>query len=104
MRDVKTKSPFLTIWEEAANHLFNSIKNDKMLNEYELSGLAEGRKRGKTPDVPLTILNDSLHKQYLDFLKAYGDDNQEEMKKCLADLRNVAGICFLQLSKRETTK
>lgn len=94
---MKQESQFLTIWEEVAIGLFNSIKNNKDLNEYELSGLAEGQKRGKKPNVSLEVLNDALHKQYLDFLKAYGQDDEERMKKCLADLRNVAGIFFLQI-------
>ena len=93
---MKRESPFLTIWEEAASGLFDSIKNNKELNEYELAGLVEGEKRGKKPNVPLKVLTDALHKQYLDFLKAYGDDDKEAMKKTLADLRSVAGILFLK--------
>lgn len=104
---MKRESLFLTIWEEVASSLFNDIKNNKDLNDYELAGLAEGKKRGKRPDVPLKVLNDSLRKQYIDFCRAYGNDDKEQMKKCLADLRNVAGIYFLQLcsaQKKEGSK
>lgn len=83
--------------------LHYSIITDPDLRKLELQGFVKGAAEGKTMNVPLhRMILKSLHKQYLDFCKAYGDSNNEEMMRCLADLRNVAGCCFLKL--KETTE
>ena len=92
---------FWTWQEEAAMGLFTRINHNKKLLRLELEGFARGIDRKKTMDVSIQVLNDSLHKQYLDFLKAYGNDDHLEMKRCLADLRNVAGCFFLKLEETQ---
>ncbi len=77
--------------------LWLKIRQNSNLEALEKAGLFRGEERGKSPKVPVDVLRQSLHKQYLDFLKAYGDDDSMRMKQCLADLRNVAGIYFLVL-------
>jgi hypothetical protein len=93
---------FLSNWEEVSLSLYHEIRADSDLAECELAGLTKGEKRQKKPNVPIEILFYSLQKQWRDFEKAYrkNADNNEEVKKCLADIRNVAGILFLNLKGR----
>jgi len=51
--------------------------------------------------VTLNVLFESLGKQYRDFVRAYGINDEEDMKRCLADLRNVTGCFFLKLMEKK---
>lgn len=79
--------------------LWNQITENVHLEELEKEGLCRREQRGKKPDVDVAVLCDSLGKQYRDFVRAYGISDRQEMKRCLADLRNVAGIMFLKLEE-----
>jgi hypothetical protein len=93
------KKLFLSNEEEVALSHFNRIHGNKQLQELEKAGFLRGIKRRKTMNVSLKEIEDSLDKQYHDFLKAYGDNDKKMMLRCLADLRNVAGCVFLKLTK-----
>jgi hypothetical protein len=81
--------------------LWKKIHTNLELRGIELRGFRKGTIEGKTMNVPLPTLVDSLDKQYADFLKAHASNSKEEMKKCLGDLRNVAGCVFLKLKEIE---
>lgn len=81
--------------------LWERIRQNLVLEELEKEGLCRGEQRGKKPDVSIDVLALAVHKQYRDFVRAYVDDDKKEMKRCLADLRNVAGLVFLKLEDEE---
>jgi len=85
--------------KEVASILWEKYSKNPELKELEIQGFLSGLKRGKTMDVPLRTLFRSLEKQHDDWLVAYVNKNILEMKKALADLRNVAGIMFLKLNE-----
>lgn len=85
-----------------ALRLWEQIRENVCLEELEKDGLCRGEQRGKKPDVPVEVLQDALGKQYRDFMRAYGVFDENERKRCLADLRNVAGILFLKLDGQFT--
>ena len=92
---------FLDCNEEAAMGLFLQIKENGKLNRLEIAGLGEGKRRGKSPHVSFEELHKALQKQWKDLEKACARTDQEwpmAVEKCLADLRNVAGILFLNVS------
>ena len=89
-------------------HMFwSSYSKNPELIELEKQGILRGLKRGKTMDVPLEVVVGSLKKQWSDFLATWtGYKNlpktkttTEDLKRTLADLRNVAGIIFLKLNE-----
>ena len=82
-----------------ARMFWSSYSKNPELIELEKQGVLRGFKREKTMDVPLHVLFASLEKQHRDWLIAYGGANISEMKKTLADIRNVAGIIFLKLNE-----
>jgi len=90
--------------EEVASMLWEKYSENPELKELEIQGFLRGLERGKTMDVPLQTLFTSLQKQHKDWLFAYFSKNIPEMKKTLADLRNVAGIVFLKLNKEGDRK
>ncbi len=85
-----------------ALELWRQISENWDLEQLEKEGLWRGEARGKKPDVPVEELQDALGKQYRDFMRAYGIFDESEMKRCLADLRMVAGILFLKLDGQFT--
>jgi len=87
--------------DEQAVFLYNSIRNNGELQTLEIEGFQRGVKRKKTMDVTLDVLFESLGKQYRDFLRSYGMNDGENMKRCLADLRDVAGCFFLKLTEKK---
>ena len=87
--------------DEQAVFLYNSIRNNGELQTLEIEGFQRGAKRKKTMDVTLDVLFESLGKQYRDFLRSYGMNDGENMKRCLADLRDVAGCFFLKLTEKK---
>lgn len=90
----------LTINKEVAmTHLWSSYSRNPELIELEKVGLLRGLRRGKTDNVPLESIQESLSKQYHDWIEAYISKDIPEMKRTLADLRNVAGIIFLKLKE-----
>jgi hypothetical protein len=80
-----------------AMEIWKKINENKQLKALELKGLALGEERGKQPNVPITTLYHSFEKQIDDLGWAYAKKDVTAMKKCLADIRNVAGIFFLNL-------
>jgi len=90
--------------------LWQKIVMNGELMELEQLGFEHGEKQGKTMDVPLEIVVESLYKQIEDFRAAwynyqvhtYKQHTIPLLKKTLADLRNVAGCVFLKL--QETVK
>ena len=94
------KKEFLKITDRKTAFLLRERHSENPeLKGLEIQGFLRGLKRGKTMDVPLHVLFASLEKQHRDWLIAYGGANISEMKKTLADLRNVAGIIFLKLNE-----
>ena len=77
--------------------IYERIQTIVELRNLEIQGFIRGEKKGKTLDVPLVTLKMSLAKQFQDWLKAYDSKNIPDMKKAIADLRNVAGCVFLKL-------
>ena len=83
----------------SANKLYNKISSDKELRDLEIEGFVRGAKKGKSMDVSLKELMQSLRKQYLDWLEAYNSKKIPDMKRTIADLRNDAGCVFLKLKE-----
>ena len=90
----------------SAQQLHKAIIGSRELRAYELRGLLRGEERGKTMDVPLATVLHSLEKQGKDLaetiLNFYAKQaDAADLKKCLADIRNVAGLCFLKVQEEE---
>ena len=93
----------------SAQQLHRAIMDNVELRAYELRGLLRGEEDGKTMNVPLSTVLHSLEKQEKDLaeaiLKFYVKQvDAASLKKCLADIRNVAGLCFLKLQEEEGVK
>jgi hypothetical protein len=95
---------FLSNEEEQAMVQYNLIHENKRLENFEKQGFLRGVKKKKTMNVDIFVLFDSLGKQYRDLVRAYGINDKEDMKRCLADLRNVAGCLFLKVEEQEGKK
>lgn len=98
---------FTTPQEEKAFDLYLKYTQNQQLMDLEHRGFVEGLRRGKTDNVSLQTLFWSLKKQYYDWLNVNVDSttkNVPEMKKALADLRNVAAIVFFKLCEGEGKK
>jgi hypothetical protein len=96
---------------KSARRLHERILKNKELKAFEFSGFLRGEMRGKTMDVPLVEVVDSLRKQYKDFDYAWsfyvtmgGGKSREGLKRALADIRNNAGCLFLKLVEEEQKK
>lgn len=92
----------ITEEEAAALATCREIWDKGILKRYETLGFIKGTKKGKTMKVGLDILVDSLRKQMRDFDSVYNnwiaeDATAEELKQALADIRNLAGCCFLKI-------
>jgi hypothetical protein len=82
-----------------ALRLWEQIHTDFKLEELEKAGLVDGEQRGKSPNVDEVTLFTALKKQWKDFEKSTRLHDDAYMMRCLADLRNVAGIYVLKLEK-----
>ena len=82
--------------------ILNAINANKELEKLEIQGFMRGDEKGKTMNTPLSSFNLALKKQLQDWEEAYirrykRRGNIAEMKRALADIRNVAGATFLKL-------
>jgi len=84
--------------------IYHDLENCTELHRLEADGFIRGTEKGKTMNVPLWDLEESLRKQYRDWIKASVDGNVHEMKRTLADLRNLAGCVFLKIQEKEAKK
>lgn len=103
--------------------LLQQIRDNKELLELEEVGFQGGDEKGKTMDVPFYVMVPSLEKQIEDFYKSYTDwlvsyrlrnlhktereklqSKKDDMKRTLADLRNVTGCLFLKLTEEESKR
>lgn len=106
MKKIKYPDDFVTD-EKVASLLWKKYSENPELKDLEIQGLLRGFERGKIMDVPLEVVIDSLKKQWDDFLATWtGYKNLpktkttiEDLKRALADLRNVAGIIFIKLKE-----
>jgi hypothetical protein len=57
--------------EKEALELYNKIRNNKTLQTLEETGFKLGVARGKSIDVDISVIKNSLQKQYDDFQEAY---------------------------------
>jgi hypothetical protein len=78
------------------------------LQNLEINGFIRGENKGKTMDVPLPVIFGSLQKQWKDLEESYlrsalkthlRRKDGEDLKRRIADLRNVAGCLFLKLEE-----
>jgi len=96
--------------ERRAQRMLESLVNNDELNRLELGGFVRGFNKGKTMHVTFKDLFNEVHKQYIDWVGAYGDSQDmtasdiAELKRTLADLRNVAGCAFLKLQEIDADK
>lgn len=108
------KKLFLSNEKEVALSLYNQIKCNKILQNFEKNGFLRGVKRNKTMDVSMDIIFASLEKQWNDLRIAWKNyppriglslkfrpSSSADMLQKIADLRNVAGCFFLKLTKEE---
>ena len=84
--------------------IYNTINTSKELEDLEIKGFLRGEKAGKTTNVPIGVIYESLSKQVKDLQDAYqfyqiNSSQKEELKQKIADLRNVAGCLFLKLQE-----
>lgn len=96
------RCPFQTYrisWVE----LWEKIHCNYNLQELEVEGFYRGKQKGKTMNVPLHIIMQSIDKQHEDLTTAYINtpQNYKNLKQRLADLRNVAGCAFLKIEEWE---
>lgn len=101
MPEKEKKKIFKSSNEEVAEILQCSISGNKELKKLEIEGFVKGTKEGKTMNVPILTIIDSLKKQWKDWEKVRFSSNPGRMKRALADLRNVAGCLFLKLQEVE---
>lgn len=90
---------------EAAELLRKINENDE-LRSLELDGFIRGIRKGKTMDVDLSRLRYSLRKQMGDYESKWidhilGEATKDDLKRYVADIRNVAGIIFLKLCEKK---
>lgn len=102
-----------------SHQLRERIIRNKKLGKLENQGFERGDSRGKTMDVQKQVVMASLYKQVEDVAQAWNRyffrvqatrpyphnlplKEKEELERCLADLRNVAGCLFLKLEEGST--
>lgn len=88
--------------------LHKRIRGDQELARLELEGFERGERKGKTLNVTLGTTMAGLDQQYMDLRGAYLDFithrrsvDIQEMKRCIADLRNQGGCVFLKIQEIE---
>lgn len=96
------------------HYLWKEIQRNKELRKLEQEGFERGEKRGKKLTVHMHEVWKSFQKQYIDLENAYQQIVNKQtypydsfskleqadvdyFKKCIADLRNVAGCLFLKM-------
>ena len=89
-----------------ANEILQKINNTEELSSLELDGFLRGIRDGKTMNVTLDVMKNSLAKQVSDWNSAFidyilGNRTLSDLKRCLADIRNVAGVIFLKVCERQ---
>ena len=91
--------------------LWEEINTNEELIQLEREGFERGEKKGKTMDVPLDTVVDSLKKQFRDFARCYraykavpSKNYKNGLKRTISDLRNAGGCVFLKLLEGGDTK
>jgi len=90
--------------------LHYAIAHCRELQALELEGFIRGHHKGKTMNVRDWVLIESLRKQMRDLEKAWPtyyvtvmpnlkEEHRWDVLRALADLRNVAGCCFLKIQE-----
>lgn len=85
-----------------ANEILRRINENEELHDLELDGFIRGTRAGKTISVTLDVLKNSLRKQVGDWESALvdyilGNATLDDLKRCIVDIRNVAGCIFLKV-------
>ena len=88
-----------------AAEILKRINDNEQLSSLELDGFIRGIRAGKTMDVNLDVLKNSLMKQVGDWNSAFvdyilGTATLGDLQRCIADIRNVAGVIFLKLCEK----
>lgn len=88
-----------------AAELLKTINDNDELSSLELDGFIRGIRKGKTLNVNLDMLTHSLRKQMGDYESKridyiLGKATIDDLKRCLADIRNVAGCIFITLKPK----
>jgi len=86
--------------------ILERIRVNEALLEYELRGFLRGDEKGKTLNVSLDVLKNSLNQQHTQFESTYidyvlGKKSRGDLMRCVADVRNVAGCIFLKLQEQD---
>jgi len=91
--------------------LWSKVTMNGELIDLEKAGFERGEKRGKTMNCDWIVLSRALEKQIADLQYAIdiglieatseGLTNLAEIKRCIADVRNVAGCLFLKIQEAE---
>lgn len=89
--------------------LWRFIDNLPQLKILEIAGFERGEQKGKTMDVSITELWNSLDKQWRDLIDTKtailnGFKPLDSIKQPIADLRNVAGCLYLKVLEKEESK
>ena len=101
----------MKLWEA---RLYSKIFANGELIDLERQGFERGEKRGKTMEVDWLVVSLSLKKQMADLEHAInvglinapnqGLYNLDEIKRAIADVRNVAGCLFLKMQEMSFPK
>lgn len=88
--------------------LWKAIEGNIELQSLEKAGFIRGTQKNKSMDVTFEVVIDSLEKQWNDLGQAVAQYERNgtvealvSVKKCIADLRNVAGCLFLKIQEIE---
>ena len=89
-----------------ATELLKAITDNDELSSLELEGFIRREEKGKTIGVSLDTLRHSLRKQQADYDSTWidfilGNATIADLKRCIADIRNVAGCIFLVLDSKK---
>ncbi len=89
--------------------LLEQIRDSKELLDLEEQGFRRGDEKGKTMDVLFNEIKESLYLQEGQLIGAiarmdYGKRGNDDVKRKIADLRNVAGCLFLKLAEEESKR
>jgi len=89
-----------------ANEILRQINENADLHDLELDGFIRGFRAGKTLNVGMQLLLNSLRKQVGDWESIFidyilGNATLDDLKRRLADIRNVAGVIFLKVCERQ---
>lgn len=109
--------------ERSPNEMHVLLTNNDELRAFELSGFITGAEKGKTMNVSINEVVESYEKQAIDFMlcwneylrtrlrekqklipKGSSSKSLSRLKRCLADVRNLAGCVFLKIQEMERQK